>query len=208
MAMKIIRYVTGPIQVNTYVAYDEDTMKGFMVDPGGYASGITDKIKELGIDLLYIILTHGHGDHIGGVAGFKQDFPAARVVAHRDERELLMDGRLNSSLEMFGRSITVPADIWAGDRDALNVGNLELTFFHTPGHTKGGMSIYTKGYVFSGDTLFRFSVGRTDFYGGDFRVLINSIKDVLFNLPDDTVVLPGHMDVTTIGDEKRGNPFV
>lgn len=206
--MKIIRYVTGPIQVNTYIAYDEETMKGFMVDPGGYASGITDRIHELGIDLQYIILTHGHGDHIGGVADFREDFPDARVVAHRDERELLMDGNLNSSLEMFGRAVTVDADLWVGDRDTLNVGNMELTFFHTPGHTKGGMSIYVQEYVFSGDTLFRYSIGRTDFYGGDFRVLINSIKDVLFNLPDDTVVLPGHMDVTTIGDEKRGNPFV
>ena len=209
--MKISRYLTGPIQVNTYVAYDEETMAGFMVDPGGYVSAITDQIKKDGIDLQYIILTHGHGDHIGGVEGYRHDFPAVKVVAHRDEHELLMDGNLNSSAEMFGRPITVDADLWVGNRDSLRVGNISMTFFHTPGHTKGGMCIYIAGkpgYCFSGDTIFRFSIGRTDFYGGDFRILINSIKDVIFLLPDDTVLLPGHMDVSTGGDEKRGNPFV
>ena len=98
--MKISRYLTGPIQVNTYVAYDEETMAGFMVDPGGYVSAITDQIKKDGINLQYIILTHGHGDHIGGVEGYRRDFPAVKVVAHRDERELLMDGNLNGSAEI------------------------------------------------------------------------------------------------------------
>lgn len=212
--MKIIRYATGPLQVNTFLAYDEETMAGFMVDPGGYASGISDRVNELGIDLKYIILTHGHGDHIGGVEGFKNDFPGVKVIAHTDERELLMDGHLNSSAEMFRNPVTVDADMWVRHRETLKVGNMELTFFHTPGHTKGGMCAYIPGkdgepgYCFSGDTLFCRSIGRTDFYGGDFRTLINSIKDVLFYLPDDTYVLPGHMDMTTIGDEKRGNPFV
>ena len=209
--MKISRYLTGPIQVNTYVAYDEETMTGFMVDPGGYVSAITDQIKKDGINLQYIILTHGHGDHIGGVAGYRRDFPAVKVVAHRDEQELLMDGNLNGSAEMFGRPVAVGADLWVGNRESLRVGNINMTFFHTPGHTKGGMCIYipgTPGYCFSGDTIFRYSIGRTDFYGGDFRILINSIKDVVFQLPDDTVLLPGHMDASTVGDEKRGNPFV
>ena len=94
------------------------------------------------------------------------------------------------------------------DGDELTVGNMTLHILYTPGHTKGGISIYVNGHVFSGDTLFRYSIGRTDFYGGDFRVLMNSIKDKLFLLPDDTVVLPGHMGFTTIGDEKKGNPFV
>ena len=124
-----------------------------------------------------------------------------------------MDGNLNGSAEMFGRPVAVGADLWVGNRESLRVGNINInmTFFHTPGHTKGGMCIYipgTPGYCFSGDTIFRYSIGRTDFYGGDFRILINSIKDVVFQLPDDTVLLPGHMDASTVGDEKRGNPFV
>ena len=103
----------------------------------------------------------------------------------------------------------VNADIWIyRHRETLQVGNLELTFLHTPGHSKGGMAIYVDGHCFSGDTLFHYSIGRSDFYGGDYRQMMNSIKDVLFNLPDDTVLLPGHMEASTIGTEKRGNPFV
>ena len=109
---------------------------------------------------------------------------------------------------MFGHPVTVEADIWVRDNQELKVGDMTLTFLHTPGHTKGGMCIYTCGHLFSGDTLFRYSIGRTDFYGGDYRIIKNSIKDRLYVLPDDTAVLPGHMGATTIGDEKRGNPFV
>ncbi len=206
--MKVKHYLTGPLQVNTYLAFDEKTKKGFIVDPGGYESRITDDAEKEHIEIMYIILTHGHGDHIGGVARFRQDFPNADVVAYIDEKEMLSDPALNSSSEMFGHPVTVEPDIWVTDNKELQAGELKLTFLHTPGHTKGGMCIYADGCIFSGDTLFRYSIGRTDFYGGDYRIIKNSIKDRLYVFPDDTVVLPGHMGATTIGEEKRGNPFV
>ena len=206
--MKITRYMTGPIQANTYLVYDEETKKGFMVDPGGYEPRITAQIKDENVELEYIILTHGHGDHIGGVEGFRKDFPQAKVVACREEEKMLHDPVANCSIEMFRKSIIVDADILVGDKDTLSVGNMELTFIHTPGHTEGGMCIYTYKHLFSGDTLFCRSIGRTDFPGGNFDDIIKSIKEKLFAFPDDTKVLPGHMGETTIGDEKRGNPFV
>lgn len=206
--MKITKYMTGPIQVNTYLVYDEETKKGFIVDPGGYEPRITAQIKDEAVELQYIILTHGHGDHIGGVEAFKKDFPAAKIVALRAEDKMLHDPEANCSIEMFRKAIMIDAEIQVEDGDLLEVGNMELKFIATPGHTEGGMCIYTGKTLFSGDTLFCRSIGRTDFTGGNFSDIINSIKTKLFILPDDTVVLPGHMGKTTIGEEKRGNPFV
>jgi hydroxyacylglutathione hydrolase len=205
--MKIFRYTTGPIMVNTYLVFDE-TKKGFIVDPGGYSRQLVDKIKAEDIEVEYIILTHGHGDHIGGIEELRKEFPEIRVVAYCDEADFLQNADLNNSVELFGHPITVAVDKYVKDRETLKVGNMEMTFAFTPGHTPGGMCIIMDGYVFSGDTLFRASIGRTDFYGGDFAAIIRSIKERLFVLPDTTVVLPGHMEDTTIGYEKENNPFV
>lgn len=206
--MKIKKYLTGIVTVNTYLVYDEDTKEGFIVDPGAYCPQLTKDAEDEKVDIKYIILTHGHGDHIGGVEGHLRDFPNAKVVAHEAEAEMLANPEYNVSMDCCRREISMSADIYVKEGDTLKVGGIELTFIHTPGHTRGGMSIYTDGYLFSGDTLFRMSIGRTDFYGGDFGEIMDSIKKKLFVFPDDTVVLPGHMGATTIGDEKRGNPFV
>ncbi len=207
--MKITNLPSGALQVNTYLAVDEETNKGFVVDPGGYNPVLAKKVKEENIEIEYIFITHGHSDHICGVNEHKAEFEGAKVVAHAEEEAMLHDVRFNFSAE-FGMPYTVDADIYANEGDAFKVGNMELKIIHTPGHSPGGMCIYAENenVLFSGDTLFRQSVGRTDFPGCSFKVLAESIKRKLFLLPEETQVFPGHMGPTQIGFEKRNNPFV
>jgi len=207
--MQIINMPSGELGVNTYLAFDETTKKGFIVDPGGYNPDMTAAARENGVDVQYIILTHGHSDHICGVNEHKADFPGAKVVAHTAELPMLRDAKMNMS-SYFGMNYFVEPDILVNDNDRMQVGNMELQFFHTPGHTVGGMCIYiaSENVCFSGDTLFLQSIGRTDFPGGSFEQIVNSIHSKLFVLPDETKVFPGHMGPTNIGFEKRSNPFV
>ena len=203
--MYIKNFPSGPLQANSYLVWD-DTKEGFMVDLGGFNEKIVTWIEREGIKLKYIILTHGHCDHIGGVNWMKS-LTGAKVVAAADELEMLEDSRINMS-SAFGDDITITPDVLVGEEDNLKVGKMTLEFILTPGHSKGGMCIKVVKALFSGDTLFNSSVGRTDFYGGSMETLTKSIREKLFVLDDDVKVYPGHMGTTTIGYEKEHNPFV
>lgn len=202
--MKITCIPSGMLQANTYIAADEETQKAFIVDPGGYSKKTVDLINNENYEIEYIILTHGHSDHTDGVSEYKRLFPSAKIIACAKERELLEDPQKSMSYNPIDFEI----DIWVNDGDILEVGNNKLKIIHTPGHTPGGMCILVDNIFFSGDTLFQYSIGRTDFWGGSFSDIKKSIQNKLYVLPDDTIVYPGHMGTTTIGAEKRGNPFV
>jgi glyoxylase-like metal-dependent hydrolase (beta-lactamase superfamily II) len=206
--MIIKSYHTGPLAVNCYVVTDEATKKTFMVDPGGHNSDMVNYIRDNDLILEYIILTHAHGDHMGGVPAIREEFPDVRLIACIHDKALLEDAKLNMSTMVYGYPVAFSADKYITDGETMKVGELELKFLHTPGHSPGGMCILAEDVLFSGDTLFEQSIGRTDFPGSSYPEIVKSIHEKLFVLPDDTAVLPGHMGPTTIGFEKENNPFV
>ena len=206
--MVIKNMPSGPLMVNTYLVYDEKEKKGFVVDPGGYNPALSQFVKDTEITIEYIILTHGHSDHIGGVSQHLLDFTNAKVVISAADAKMVESAELNMSRMVFQTGIEFEPDLLVGQNDTLQVGSMKLRFLMTPGHTPGGMCIVVDDVVFSGDTLFYGSVGRTDFPGSSFKQLSTSIHQQLFVLPDDMKVYPGHMGTTTIGFEKRNNPFV
>ena len=202
--MKINRYVANNgFATNAYLVWDEDSKEAFIVDPGSELPSAAEFIDREGLKLEYIMITHAHGDHTGGIGFFKEKYPEAKLLASRAERKLLYNRAAS-----FGKG-GYTADVEVRDGDELEIGAIKLRFIDCPGHTSGGMSIYADNKIlFSGDTLFHASVGRTDLPGGDWDALVETLRNKIYVLPDDTVVLPGHMDETQIGWEKRYNPFV
>jgi glyoxylase-like metal-dependent hydrolase (beta-lactamase superfamily II) len=196
------RLEVGPMGANCYVVTDRETKNTFLIDPGGEPGRIKNVLKKNGLNLKFIINTHGHGDHILGNGYF--DVP---IYIHRLEKDFLTDPDRNLS-GMFGFFLkTSKAAKLLEDGEKILLDNLELEIIHTPGHTPGGISIKLDGAVFTGDTLFAGGIGRTDLPAGDEALLLKSIKEKLFVLDDGVIIYPGHGPESTIGEEKMSNPF-
>lgn len=207
--MFIKRYITGPIQVNTYLIADESTKDAVIIDLGGDWTKIKKDSDDLGFKISYILLTHGHFDHILGIPEMRKTDENIPVLLN--EKDLFLTKNLSETLRHFRINSdvsTVKTDKFINETSKLFVGKYPVTIFSTPGHTPGGQSYLIDGNLFSGDTLFRHSIGRTDLFGGNHEELVNSIKTKLFTLPPSTVVYPGHVDYTTIEDEIKNNPYV
>lgn len=212
--MKIKKFVVNPFQMNCYIYYDEMTREGVIIDPGAYDKSEEDEIagfvESRNIKLQYSLNTHGHIDHVLGNRFAAGCFGIPQFI-HADDLFLLENAKIHGLV--FGISIDeVPTpDEYITEELVLPIGESELRFIHTPGHSPGGVCIvdHFNKVVFSGDTIFRESIGRTDLSGGDINILLDSIHNKLFSLcGDDYTLCPGHMDETTIGKEKRYNPFL
>ena len=196
----------GPLATNCYIVGSESGGEGMIIDPGGDAKQILKKVSDLKLDIKLIVLTHGHMDHVGALGEVKEA-TGADIAAHTDDARTLSDGSLSV---LFGISQSAPPlpDRLLNDDDKIALGSLNFIVRHTPGHSPGGICLLGEGVVFSGDTLFNYGIGRSDLPGGNYNQLIDSINSKLMVLADDTIVYPGHGPKTTVGAERRGNPFL
>ncbi|MFA6808429.1 MAG: MBL fold metallo-hydrolase [Eubacteriales bacterium] len=194
------KIITPGMGANCYLFWCEETMKGIVIDPGDGAKMILNKIRSLKLEIIMIVLTHGHSDHLGALKEIRE-FLQVPVAMHQADIEIIDEPMLQKEL------IDNPPEIFLTEDQELAIGNVVLKVIHTPGHTPGGICLYTDNILFSGDTLFQNAVGRTDFPGGNFKQILSSIRGKIFVLPDETRVYPGHEESTSIGWEKENNPF-
>lgn len=199
----------GMFASNCYIVGSEATKEGMIIDPGAEGDVILEHAKELGLDIKLIAATHAHIDHVGALRAVKEATGATFAIHEADANQKVMQG-MTRMLGALTRSLSPPPkpDRLLKDGDTLEIGDLSFTVIHTPGHSPGGISIYGHGVVFSGDTLFNFGIGRTDFPGCSYEKLMDSIHSKLMTLPDETIVLPGHGPHTSIAIERQYNPFL
>lgn len=203
----IIKSLTvGPVMANCYILGCEETHEAVVIDPGEETDRILLALAEAKLKVKYIINTHGHFDHVGGNKLLK-DATGAELMIHSLDADMLKHTAEHAAAWGLSGENSYPPDRMLEDGDTVTFGKITLNIIHTPGHSRGGISIYTDDSVFVGDTLFAGSIGRTDIQEGDYDTLISSIRNKLFALKDDVKVYPGHMEPTTIGQEKLYNPF-
>lgn len=200
--------VVGVFAENCWIIGSRKTREGIVIDPGDQPQEILALAKDMGVNIKVIANSHAHIDHVLGVRGV-QEATGAKFLLHPQELEIAR-GAAQVAAGLLGRPVEPPPepDALLADGDEVEVAGVKLKVIHTPGHTPGSLSFYSNGMLFCGDTLFRGSIGRTDLQGGDHSQEMSSIVDRLLALPDDTVVLPGHMQETKIGIERETNPFI
>lgn len=196
----------GRMQTNCYIIADDVTKEAAVIDPAEEFDVIKEFIEKNNLKVKYILLTHGHGDHIIALRQMRE-YAKAPVGIHADDEEMLRDNNLNYSFMFASAPVEEKADFHLNDGDVLKLGNYELKIIHTPGHTMGSIGILFGKDLVSGDTLFAQGIGRTDLPGGDYEAILKSISTKFFTLNDDIAVHPGHGPSTTIGAEKHNNPF-
>lgn len=205
--MILKQYIAGPIDANNYLVADEKSKEAVLIDCSEHVQKILDDVKELGLKVKYILLTHRHFDHVMGVNSMKKELGAEVLINQKDEKQLEMTQTILKTFGIFVEK-NPEYDKYIDKNTELKIGEIPIKIFETPGHTEGGLCYLIDGKLFSGDTLFRNYVGRTDLPGGNYAKLENSIKNVLYKLPDETEVFPGHNEMTTIGYEKKHNEII
>lgn len=206
--IQIRNSIIGMCATNTYFVWNDEIAEGIIIDPAGDFERICDKIEQYGFKPVAILLTHGHFDHMLAAENLREKY-SIKIYAGDNEKEVLQNPEYNLTASFMGQPIVLDADMYIHDSTSLFIAGYRIKCIEVPGHTPGGMCYYfeDESIVFSGDTLFHESVGRSDFPGGNGRNLYLGIKNKLFILPDEVVVYPGHMESTTIAHEKQHNPF-
>ncbi len=210
MTLQMKTFVVGPLDTNAHVIWDEAARECWVIDPSLWPKNLLAWLAENDKTVVGILLTHAHGDHIGGVADLKEVYPEAELYCPGAETDMLSDPEKNLSSNFMLHLTCPPADVELGSGDVLVVAGVPCHVLDTSGHTVGGVSFYipTAGWAFTGDALFAGSVGRTDIPDGNHDALIANIKTALMTLPDATQVFPGHGPCSTIGDEKTCNMYL